>query len=307
MKPKHLRLFSVTVGLLTVGLAFAAMVTSNTTLRIWRGTFDSGDATRPVSTQPGTAFRLVANVAEPVLTTQPAVNSSYRLHLGVLFARSVTPDCNTNGTPDPVDIQNGTSRDCNTNQTPDECDIAAPGGHDCNTNGTPDVCEPDCNTNATADACEGDLRPCILVEPVDIVICSGNEGPIGVVAGCLGPFTYEWHLVNATGDHLLPNWTGPSIVVGAPGEYYVFVCNPCDAGCHPCGCVESDRARLIAVPRGGGDGNGDGVADGADVQGMVDALLRSGPAHLNDCAYDMNTNRQVDGLDVPIFAAALLQ
>lgn len=33
-------------------------------------------------------------------------------------------DCNNNGTPDNLDIQNGTSQDCNDNGVPDECDIA---------------------------------------------------------------------------------------------------------------------------------------------------------------------------------------
>src|SRR5207248_7221361 len=37
-------------------------------------------------------------------------------------------DCNTNGTPDVLDILYGNSQDTNGNGTPDECESDAPGG-----------------------------------------------------------------------------------------------------------------------------------------------------------------------------------
>jgi len=51
-------------------------------------------------------------------------------------ARPVAPDCNTNGTPDAIDLS------------------AAAGGSDCDSNAVPDECQPDCNTNAVCDACD---------------------------------------------------------------------------------------------------------------------------------------------------------
>ncbi len=62
-------------------------------------------------------------------------------------------DCNTNGIPDPCDLDCGTnggpcdipgcgeSEDCNTNNVPDECDIAAGTSEDCQPNGIPDECD----------------------------------------------------------------------------------------------------------------------------------------------------------------------
>ncbi|MCK6483109.1 MAG: PEP-CTERM sorting domain-containing protein [Phycisphaerae bacterium] len=64
------------------------------------------------------------------------------------------PDCNTNGTPDEVEVAREWASDCNTNLRPDECD------DDCNTNELPDECEvaagdvADFNTNDTPDMCE---------------------------------------------------------------------------------------------------------------------------------------------------------
>lgn len=50
-------------------------------------------------------------------------------------------DCNNNGTPDAIDVMDGTSSDCNGNGVPDECDISKGFSLDENTNGIPDECE----------------------------------------------------------------------------------------------------------------------------------------------------------------------
>lgn len=50
-------------------------------------------------------------------------------------------DCNGNGTPDAIDLLDGTSEDCNGNGVPDECDIAFGSSADANANGIPDECE----------------------------------------------------------------------------------------------------------------------------------------------------------------------
>jgi hypothetical protein len=87
-------------------------------------------------------------------------------------------DCNTNGTPDTVDLSGGGSlncqpdclpdecqlenNDCNTNTTPDGCDIASAASRDCQPDGVPDECQAaaaDCNTNTTPDDCDIDAGP----------------------------------------------------------------------------------------------------------------------------------------------------
>ncbi len=78
-------------------------------------------------------------------------------------------DCNGNGIPDELDIENETSTDLNANSIPDECetdcnsndvpddwDIAELTSPDCNTNGIPDECEADCNSNGVPDDCDAD-------------------------------------------------------------------------------------------------------------------------------------------------------
>ncbi len=67
--------------------------------------------------------------------------STTGLRSEVSLTVTVTRDCNQNGTPDPLDIENGTSSDCNENGVPDECDIAAGVSNDCNGNGIPDECD----------------------------------------------------------------------------------------------------------------------------------------------------------------------
>lgn len=80
---------------------------------------------------------------------------------GLVNAQRALTDCDTNATPDVLDLFNTPARDCNTNATPDACELT---GRDCNTNGSLDLCElaggmgappvADCNTNATLDACD---------------------------------------------------------------------------------------------------------------------------------------------------------
>ena len=81
----------------------------------------------------------------------------------------VDSDCNSNGTSDACDIQDGTSEDCSGNGVPDDCepdcngndvadscDIMQGTSEDCNSNGVPDDCEPDqdCNDNGVQDICD---------------------------------------------------------------------------------------------------------------------------------------------------------
>lgn len=95
---------------------------------------------------------------------------------GLLNAEAVLADCDQNGTPDRIDIQNGLHEDCTWNGIPDQCepdcngngvadscDIAADPAIDCQRNGIPDSCDlaadpsADCDGNGRLDVC--DLAP----------------------------------------------------------------------------------------------------------------------------------------------------
>ncbi|MDP6988665.1 MAG: hypothetical protein QF903_04225 [Planctomycetota bacterium] len=62
-------------------------------------------------------------------------------HFDDVVLLSAGDDCNANGTPDSIDISNGTSADCDGDGMPDECQIAGDGSLDLNGNGVLDSCE----------------------------------------------------------------------------------------------------------------------------------------------------------------------
>ncbi len=63
-------------------------------------------------------------------------------YLGLIeIGPNASPDCNTNGNPDELDIAGGSSDDCNTNGIPDECDIATGVSQDVDGNGIADECD----------------------------------------------------------------------------------------------------------------------------------------------------------------------
>ncbi|MCB9857767.1 MAG: hypothetical protein H6818_18950 [Phycisphaerales bacterium] len=74
------------------------------------------------------------------------------------------------------------------------------------------------------------------------------------------------------------------------------------------GCMSTDCESIVVLvfDSGGGDGNGDGVVDGLDISGMVNAILGDGGASAMICAYDMDTNGLVDSVDQMLFVDALL-
>lgn len=93
-------------------------------------------------------------------------------------------DCNSNGTDDIVDLNNGSALDCNGNAKPDSCELA---GNDCNTNTTPDEC---------------DERPVYA------------STPSGFATGD-GPFFITDADVDGDGDRdlLAPSWNGANLAV----------------------------------------------------------------------------------------------
>lgn len=72
-------------------------------------------------------------------------------------------DCNGNSKPDLDDIADGQSLDCNGNRVPDECDITDGTSTDANDNDVPDECDADCNENRQPDdldIADGDSQDC---------------------------------------------------------------------------------------------------------------------------------------------------
>ncbi len=68
--------------------------------------------------------------------------------VGLPFRITILEDCNGNGTPDHVDIENGASLDCGNDGVPDECEP------DCDIDTIPDSCEPDCDADGIPDDCD---------------------------------------------------------------------------------------------------------------------------------------------------------
>jgi hypothetical protein len=110
-----------------------------------------------------------------------------------VYVQYTPVDCNGNGTPDRVEVANGTAPDCNGNYVPDECELAAGTVPDCNGNGIPDSCDiasglfQDCNTNGVPDVCELAGQDCNgngVLDACDIAAgllpdCNGNGVPDG--------------------------------------------------------------------------------------------------------------------------------
>ncbi len=107
------------------------------------------------------AFDPSTGTSTPFLSDLPWIYSLDEDNSGELYVllqggihKIIFNDCNGNGTPDDVDIENKTSNDCNGNLTPDECEP------DCNANGVPDDCDvaagtsPDQNGNSIPDECD---------------------------------------------------------------------------------------------------------------------------------------------------------
>ena len=113
--------------------------------------------------------RAAISLGDTDLDGNPRVSLG-RIDIG---ADELDADCNRNGNPDRLDVEDGISKDCNRNFVPDECepdcddnriaddcDIALGLQDDCNDNGVPDDCElrsgaaEDDNGNGVLDECE---------------------------------------------------------------------------------------------------------------------------------------------------------
>jgi Immunoglobulin I-set domain len=119
------------------------------------------------------------------------------------------------------------------------------------------------------------------------------------------PLAYQWKKDGvALSD-------GGSISGSASPDLYFAPAAAADTGIYsvtisnPCGSVNSSAASvLVCTP--GGDLNGDGAANGDDIQQFVNAVLANSAAASDVCAGDFSLNLNVDADDVDAFVAALL-
>ncbi|MCK6484228.1 MAG: GEVED domain-containing protein [Phycisphaerae bacterium] len=147
------------------------------------------------------------------------------------------------------------------------------------------------------------LAPWFVRQPHDATVCVGDMAVFSVEACGSPPMSYQWYqagappvpIPGATSDTLV---LGP-VAAGDAGGYFVRITNPA-------GQVDSVMAMLNVVPRGTGDLNGDGLADGDDIQGFMDVLYGVDTDPLHVCAADMDQDGDVDAVDVPLFVNALL-
>ena len=92
-----------------------------------------------------------------------------------------------------------------------------------------------------------------------------------------------------------------SITTGDAGNYDVVVTGAC-------GSVTSTAAHLTVYSTVPGDVDGNGSADGADINTFVSLLLlgSDGPPSAGFCAADINGDSELDMADVGLFAGILL-
>lgn len=192
----------------------------------------------------------------------------------------------------------------------------APGGADTDSDGVldcidncPTVMNPDqndCDSNGIGNACDESPSPEISTSPADQMTCAGQSVLFEVMATGQPPLSFQWR---RNGDSL-------EDVGGISGSQsatlQISVTTPDDSGSYDClvsnlcGSTPSRPAELSVFLSGSGDPNDDGLVDGLDVQGMVDALLFSGQPAGPYCACEMNGDGIVTQADVPILVSMML-
>ncbi|MCP4251425.1 MAG: right-handed parallel beta-helix repeat-containing protein [bacterium] len=103
-------------------------------------------------------------------------------------------DCNTNGVPDDLDIEEGTSQDCNTNNVPDECDLDSDG------DGLIDDCDgcpnSDLGETIIVDGCETNVPNMMLDDGCtmsdEIAKCAVQADHHGEFVRCVARLAKSW-------------------------------------------------------------------------------------------------------------------
>ncbi|MBI5762095.1 MAG: immunoglobulin domain-containing protein [Planctomycetes bacterium] len=147
-----------------------------------------------------------------------------------------------------------------------------------------------------------DGPPFFTIPPTEQELCVGQTLTMfGAASGNPSPI-YQWK-------------RNGSDIPGATNQFYeVFAAGIGDSGLYElvatngCYSATSTAVQIGVHPIGNGDGNGDGLVDGRDVAGFVEAILQwDGLYSLAYCAYDMTADDgYVDESDMPLFINAVL-
>lgn len=168
-------------------------------------------------------------------------------------------------------------------------------------------------------ACAGAL---ISGQPQAASECNGLTANFSVSATGTPPINFQWQIQTSAGVWATMGSDPLPLPCGGFAFASLPLSNQTPIGVHPCagvstyqircvatnscGSMTSNPAALTVVPVGGGDMNGDGRVDGADVPAFVAAVIQGGVLNNADCAGDMNADGQVNAADVGMFIGAAL-
>ncbi|MBI5761984.1 MAG: immunoglobulin domain-containing protein [Planctomycetes bacterium] len=152
-----------------------------------------------------------------------------------------------------------------------------------------------------------DPAPEITQHPASPSVCVGSAISLRATAAGDGALSYRWRKSGVElvdGGEMMGAQTNTLVFVhagvGDAGEY------DCVVKLNDCTQATSNVATLTVYPTNTADGNGDGVVDGRDVQGMVDALVGFSPVSAGLCAYELNGDGIVNEADVAGFVGRAL-
>jgi len=247
------------------------------------------------------------------------------------------PDCDTNQLPDVCTIQ-----DCNTNDRPDACDTAIGASHDCIANGTPDECDGDCDGNCILDSLELSPQPFsdvstnlspFFISSVSHTIV-GAPTAVGTVTlsfTSLRDFANLQYVAVAinnvsvgqvawtpagggvcrtqNGVLQLPSTTFNGLVNSGNAVITMTPVAQAFANCMPSYIRVTTS---YSVPAAASDCNANGVLDVCDRRALgaatiVDLLLGATPPAGAACLFDMNGDGRIDGDDIGLFTAAVIE
>lgn len=156
------------------------------------------------------------------------------------------------------------------------------------------------------------LRPTVTDQPDNTSACTGGGiASFAVLAGGNAPLTYQWRKNTSTISDG-PTGSGSTIAGATDSTLMISNVSVSDADTYDCvitnsgGSVTSDGATLTVFASGSADGNGDTLVNGQDIALFIAEFLQGGPPSQTFCAYDMNTDGQVDDADESLFVSALL-
>jgi cytochrome c peroxidase len=151
------------------------------------------------------------------------------------------------------------------------------------------------------------VAPSISQQPAVAMACLDGPATFSVNASGTPTIFYQWYrgespLTDGSG---ISGSTTATLTIDPVGPANVASDYKCVAR-NVAGTVSSEEAALILIKSGSGDGNGDGLANGAEIQGFIDILISGGGRGPGACAYDMDGDGLVTTADLNFFVFALL-